>query len=97
MLRTIQIAPSFAGSCSPAGGTCQPTQTTLPWLRQGATALRTVSEAWDECVAAHYSYRQLTSRGVSPETAIREALGFGPAPAHERPERASPLGFAGRT
>jgi hypothetical protein len=96
MLRTLPIAPSFGGSGSPTGRTRHPVQATARWIRQAGTKLRMISEAWDECVAAHHRYAQLTSRGVPHETAIREALGFGLAPAHVRPEPAKPLGFAGR-
>jgi hypothetical protein len=92
MLRTLQIASSFGGSCRPTGGTRHPVQATARWLRQAATALRMISEAWDECVAAHHRYEQLMSWGVPHETAVREALGFGPAPAHERPQPTKSLG-----
>jgi hypothetical protein len=92
MLRTIQIAPGFGGG----SGTRQAAQATTRWLAQAATALRMIGETWDESVAAHHRYGQLTSRHVPHATAIREALGFGPAPAHERAERTKPLGFAGR-
>lgn len=92
MLRTFQIAPSFGSGTS----TRQAVQATTRWLRQAAAALRMISESWDECVAAHHEYWRLMSRGVPHGTAIREALGFGPAPAHERPQRTKPLGFAGR-
>ena len=94
MLRTLQIAPSFGGSRG--SGTRRAVQATARWLGQAATALRMISETWDECFAVHYRYGQLTSRGVPHATAIREALGFGPAPAHERSQPTKPLGFAGR-
>ena len=92
MLRALPIAPSFG----PASGTRHPVQATARWLGQAASTLRMISETWDECVAAHHEYWQLTSRGVPHGTAIRAALGFGPAPAHERPQPTKPLGFAGR-
>jgi len=94
MLRTLPIAPSFGGSSG--GGARQAVQATARWLGQAAAALRMISETWDECFAAHRQYWKLTSRGVPHATAIREALGFGPAPAHERPQPTKPLGFAGR-
>ena len=96
MLRTLQTAPSFGGSCRQAGATHNPVHTATRRLRQAVTALRTVSEAWRECVAAHQQYGQLMSRGVPHEIAIREALGFGPAPVRETRKPAKPLGFAGR-
>ena len=108
MLRTFQTAPSFGGSYRPTGGARHPAQAIARWLRQAATALRTTSEAWDECIAAHHQYWQLMSRGVPHGTAIREALGFGPAPAQETHnsthnstrnstcKTTRPLGFAGR-
>jgi hypothetical protein len=96
MLRTLQIAPGFGASRWPAGGIRHPVQTTTRWLRQAAAALRMTGEAWDECIAAHRQYWQLMSRGVPHRTAVREALGFGPAPAHDRLDPAKPLGFAGR-
>ena len=71
-------------------------QATARWLGQAAAALRMISETWDECFAAHYRYGQLTSRGVPHATAIREALGFGPAPAQETRKSTRPLGFAGK-
>ena len=95
MLRTLQTAPSFGGSCRHTGVT-RPTHTATRRLRQAVTALRTVSEAWRECVAARQQYGQLMSRGVPHEIAIREALGFGPAPVRETRKPAKPLGFAGR-
>jgi hypothetical protein len=100
MLRTLQTAPSFGGGSRHIGATRRPAHTTIRWLRQAATALRTINEAWQECVAAHYQYHQLTSRGVPHEIALREALGFGPAPAqetHKQPRKSTrPLGFAGK-
>jgi|SRR5215471_756527 hypothetical protein len=96
MLRTLQTAPSFGGSCRQAGATHHPTHSATRWLRQAATALRAISEAWRECVAAHQQYGRLMSRGVPHEVAIREALGFGPAPAQKTGKTTEPLGFAGK-
>jgi hypothetical protein len=97
MLRTLQTSPSFRSSCQYAGATSPSAWPTARWFRQAATALRTVSEAWHECFAAHHQYRQLTSRGIRHETAIREALGFGPAPAARATRKSSKvLGFAGK-
>src|SRR5438874_11180777 len=96
MLRTLQTAPGFGSSCRQAGATRPSARPTARWARQAATALRTVSEAWRECVAAHHQYGQLTSRGVPHETAVREALGFGPAPAQQTRNSTRPLGFAGK-
>jgi hypothetical protein len=100
MLRTLQTAPSFGGSYEQAGATHHPLHTATRWLRQAATALRTINEAWRECVAAHHQYWRLMSRGVPHEIAIREALGFGPAPAQKTCKSTckstEPLGFAGK-
>src|SRR5260370_21099605 len=96
MLRTLQTAPGFAGNCQRAGTTRRSVWPIARWARQAATGLRTVSEAWRECVAAHHQYGQLTARGVPHETAVREALGFGPAPAREARKSTKPLGFAGK-
>jgi hypothetical protein len=96
MLRTLQTSPSFGSSCQYAGATSPSAWPTARWFRQAATALRTVSEAWRECGAAHHQYRQLTSRGIPHEVAVREALGFGPAPAQETRKSTKALGFAGK-
>ena len=97
MLRILQTAPSFAGSCPQTGATRRSARRPVAaWLRQAATTLRAISEAWHECVAAHHQYGQLTSRGVPHETAIREALGFGQAPASETRKSTRPLDFAGK-
>jgi hypothetical protein len=96
MLRTLQTAPSFGASRRHTGATHDPMHMATRWLRQAATALRTINEAWRECVAAHHRYGQLMSRGVPHEIAIREALGFGPAPAQKTRKPTRPLGFAGK-
>jgi hypothetical protein len=96
MLRTFQTAPGFGGSCQRADATCPPVWQIARRARQAASVLRAIGEAWRECVAAHRQYGQLTSRGVPHETAVREALGFGPAPAPETRKSTKPLGFAGK-
>jgi len=97
MLRTLQTSPSFGSSCQYAGATSPSAWPTARWFRQAATALRTASEAWHESVAAHHQYRQLTSLGIPHEVAVREALGFGPAPAARATHKSTKvLGFAGK-
>ena|SRR5215475_4917042 len=96
MLRTLQIAPGFGGRCRHTGATRHPAHATTRWLRQATAALRTINEAWRDCVAARDRYGQLTSRGVPHEIAVREAMGFGPAPTQETHKSTSSLGCAGR-
>jgi hypothetical protein len=96
MLRSLQTSPSFGSSCQYAYATSRSAWPIAAWFRQAATALRTASEAWRECVAAHDQYRQLTSHGIPHEVAVREALGFGPAPTQETRKSTKVLGFAGK-
>jgi hypothetical protein len=56
--------------------------------------LRVIGEAFIEGLAAHRHYEELRSWGHSHDTALREALGFGPA--RRNRETARPLYFAGK-
>jgi len=51
-------------------------------------------QAFLEGLAAHRHYEQLRSRGLAHDTALREALGFGPAGGTR--ETARPIYFAGK-
>jgi hypothetical protein len=66
-------------------------------FRQALTALRTLSEAIQECLAAHRQYEQMRSRGIPHETALREALGLGRTRSKATREGAKPLYFAGNS
>jgi hypothetical protein len=93
MLGTYRYAPSLHHSRRLIGptGRCWPRSTSSPTL----AALGAIGGALREGLAASRQYEHLRSRGISHDTAIREALGLG----HSREERrktAAPLYFAGR-
>jgi hypothetical protein len=60
----------------------------------GGGWLWVIGEAFLEGLAAHRHYEELRSWGHSHDTALREALGFGPARGTR--ETARPLYFAGK-
>jgi hypothetical protein len=62
----------------------------------GRSVLSTFWGAFQEALAASRQYRSLTSRGVSHDAAIREALGIGACPSQTTPKPAKPLCFAGK-
>jgi hypothetical protein len=64
--------------------------------RRITTALRFAIDGWREALAACREYEQLRSCGIPHDTALRHALGGGPAPAQHRCRAAQPLCFAGR-
>jgi hypothetical protein len=61
-----------------------------------AKALQLAIDGWREALAACREYEQLRSCGVPHDSALRHALGGGPAPAQHRCRAAQPLCFAGR-
>ena len=53
-------------------------------------------EALQDGLAAHRHYEELRSRGVSHDSALRQALALAPAPSRSGCEGLTPLWFAGR-
>jgi hypothetical protein len=94
MLRSSRYASDLYETHRPAslaGRVCQPTAFWSP-----VTALRIMCGTLRESLAASRQYEDLRSRGVSHDTAVREALGFGPSPSRATRETAKPLCFAGK-
>jgi hypothetical protein len=58
--------------------------------------LRSLCEALHEGLAAHRRYEELRSRGVTHDSALRQALAIAPVPCRPARERITALCFAGR-
>jgi hypothetical protein len=74
MLLSFRHAPGFDEThhaLDLAGWSSQPTSFSSSPI---ATKLRAIWDALREGIAAHRHYEQLTSRGISHDTAIRQAL-----------------------
>ncbi len=76
MIRNSCHTPSCDESHQEPDLACRPAQrtTSSPW--PVATTLRSIRDALREGLAAHRHYEHLKSRGVSHDTALREALGI---------------------
>ena len=93
MLRIIHATPSFhAASHRKACPSRRATASLWPVSR----VLRMMWEALHEGLAAHRLYEELRSQGISHDTALRQALAFGPAPSRPAREAVTPLCFAGK-
>ncbi len=96
MLGSCHYAPSFDETdrrVNPRGRSAR--RSAAPFW-PAVTAVGMIIAALREGLAAHRRYESLRSRGVSHDTALREALGIGPGPSHEIRETAKPICFAGR-
>jgi hypothetical protein len=95
MLRSFRHAPELYRPYPEeplAGWASRP----IAGFRSPLTALRIVSEALRESLAACREYEDLRSRGVPHDTALRQALGFGPSPSPATRATAKPLWFVGK-
>jgi hypothetical protein len=96
MLRSLHYAPGFDRAHQDFNPTRRSTRPIAISFQQAVSALRTTCEAWGESLAACRQYEELRSSGIPHATAVREALGIGPAPSQRTRAAAKTLCFAGK-
>lgn len=89
MLRIIHASPHFIPPLNRGRDLAAPVRAPLSILRMMCEALR-------EGLAAHRQYEELRARGITHDSALRQALALAPAPSRSGCEALMPLWFAGR-
>jgi len=92
MLRILSIAATGPVATSRRPRCSRPAPHSWP----AHIVLRMLCEALQDGLAAHGHYEELRSRGVTHDSALRQALAIAPAPSTPARERTMPLCSAGR-